>query len=195
MPNQPSISGIILAGGQGRRMGYVDKGLQIYQGQALISHVIARFAPQVDELLINTNQNLMEYSRFSYPVISDEITGFVGPLAGLHIGLQRAQHSLIATVPCDTPYLPQDLFSNLLQALLKNEADLAVATTGSQLQPTFSLYRHSVLCSLTEYLQKGGRKIQSWQQSLTVVSVNFIETAYFYNINTLEELNHSPPNL
>jgi molybdopterin-guanine dinucleotide biosynthesis protein A len=111
------ITGVILAGGQGRRMGTVDKGLRELRGKAMAAWVIERFAPQVDEVLINANQNLDVYARFGYRVIPDEIGGFAGPLAGLQRGLSEASHPLVATSPCDTPFLPADLVARLHAAL------------------------------------------------------------------------------
>src|SRR4051794_24267998 len=100
------VTGLILAGGRGRRMGGVDKGLQVLRGKPMIAWVLARIAPQVDEVLINANQNLGEYRRFGPRVVPDGISGFAGPLAGLQAGLDAAEHLLVATCPCDSPFLP-----------------------------------------------------------------------------------------
>src|SRR5687767_8689050 len=105
------VSGIVLAGGQGRRMGGVDKGLKALRGKPMVEWVLARLAPQVDEVVINANQNLEIYRKLGYPVVTDEISGFAGPLAGLHAGLKAAKHDLVVTVPCDSPFLPEDLVS------------------------------------------------------------------------------------
>ena len=182
------ISGILLAGGQGRRMGGVDKGLQLLRGKPMAQWVIERFAPQVDELLINANQNIEQYQQLGYRVIPDAIGGFAGPLAGLHRGLSEATHPLIVTAPCDSPFLPLDLVAQLKAALEKNNADLAVAKTGDQPHPVFSLCRKSVLTSLTAFLESGGRKIDAWYVQLKVVEVQFADEAAFRNINTREEL-------
>src|SRR5258706_1664052 len=107
------VSGVVLAGGQGRRMGGVDKGLQLLHGKPVVAHVLARFAPQVGEIVINANQNAAEYAKFGHRVVADEIGGFSGPLAGLHAGLLAASHPLVVTVPCDSPFLPDDLVSRL----------------------------------------------------------------------------------
>src|SRR6185295_370867 len=120
------ITGVILAGGQGRRMGGVDKGLKILRGKPMVTWAIERFAPQVDEILINANQNLPTYGGFGYRVIPDEIGGFAGPLAGLHRGLSEAKHDLVATTPCDSPFLPRDLIARLNGALTAHDADLTV---------------------------------------------------------------------
>ena len=182
------ITGILLAGGQGRRMGGVDKGLQLLRGKPMAQWVIERFAPQVDELLINANKNIEQYQTLGYRVIPDAIGGFAGPLAGLHRGLSEATHPLVVTAPCDSPFLPLDLVARLKAALDANHADLAVAKTGDQPHPVFSLCRKSVLPSLTAFLESGGRKIDAWYAQLKVVEVDFADEAAFRNINTREEL-------
>jgi molybdopterin-guanine dinucleotide biosynthesis protein A len=185
------ITGILLAGGQGRRMGGVDKGLQLLRGKPMAQHVIERFAPQVEELLINANQNIVQYQGLGYRVIPDAIGGFVGPLAGLHRGLSEATHPLVVTAPCDSPFLPLDLVAKLHAALEQQNAELAVARTGDQPHPVFSLCRTSVIPSLTAFLESGGRKIDLWYSQLKVVEVQFAEEAAFRNINTREELSQN----
>jgi molybdopterin-guanine dinucleotide biosynthesis protein A len=183
------VTGVILAGGQGRRMGGVDKGLKPLRGKPMVAWVLERFAPQVDEVLINANQNLPTYGSFGYRVIPDEIGGFAGPLAGLHRGLSEARHDLVATVPCDSPFLPADLIARLHGAWIANNADLAVAKTGDQPHPVFCLCRKGVLSSLTQFLSGGGRKIDAWYSGLKVVEVLFDDNpGAFSNINTEEEL-------
>jgi molybdopterin-guanine dinucleotide biosynthesis protein A len=182
-----SISGLVLAGGQGRRMGGVDKGLQPLRGKPMALWAIERLAPQVGEVLINCNQNLEAYARFGHRLVPDEIGGFAGPLAGLHAGLKTASYPLLVTVPCDSPFLPHDLVSRLEGEL--RDRDLAVAKTGDQPHPVFSLVRKSVLQNLEAFLRSGGRKIDAWYASLRTVEVNFDDEAdAFRNINTLEEL-------
>jgi len=183
------ITGVILAGGQGRRMGGVDKGLRELRGKPMIEWVLERFAPQVDAVLINANQNLELYARFGHPVITDEIGGFAGPLAGLQCALRAARHPLVATVPCDSPFLPADLVTRLATALQARQAQLAVARTGNQPHPVFCLCRRDVLPHLTQFLAEGGRKIDAWYATLRVVEVAFDDEAdAFSNINTPEEL-------
>jgi molybdopterin-guanine dinucleotide biosynthesis protein A len=181
------VSGVVLAGGQGRRMGGVDKGLQPFRGRPMAQWAIERLAPQVEELLVNANQNLHEYERFGYPVVRDEIGGFSGPLAGLHAAMKAARNELVVTVPCDSPFLPDDLVSRLKRFLLEN--DLAVARTGNQAHPVFCLVRKRVLPGLEAFLAAGGRKIDLWYASLAFVEVSFDDEAgAFRNINTPEEL-------
>jgi molybdopterin-guanine dinucleotide biosynthesis protein A len=183
------VTGVILAGGQGRRMGGVDKGLKPLRGRAMVEWVIERFRPQVEELLVNANQNLETYAAFGHRVIPDAIAGYAGPLAGLHRGLSEAQHPLVATAPCDSPFLPLDLVSRLQSHLSARDADLAVARTGDQPHPVFCLCRRSVLPSLTAFLEGGGRKIDAWYSALSVVEVPFDDNASaFSNINTEHEL-------
>jgi molybdopterin-guanine dinucleotide biosynthesis protein A len=187
------ITGLILAGGLGRRMGGRDKGLQPFRGKPMVAWAIERLAPQVDVLLINANQNLDAYATFGYPVVADRIGGFAGPLAGLHAGLSVCATPLLATVPCDSPFLPQDLVARLHAALQTEEADLAVAKTGTQPHPVFSLVRREVLDGLTAFLEAGGRKIDAWYAALKTVTVPFTDAHAFANINTVEELNALEP--
>jgi molybdopterin-guanine dinucleotide biosynthesis protein A len=183
------ITGLVLAGGQGRRMGSVDKGLVLLHGRPLIKHVVERFSPQVDELLINANRNIAEYEALGFPVIRDQIEGFAGPLAGLHSGLMHAEHPLLATVPCDSPFLPFDLVSRLKKSLDMGQSDLAVARTDHQPHPVFALVRRSVLPHLARFLADGGRKIDAWYASLKTIEVAFDdEGKAFRNINTAAEL-------
>ena len=187
--SKPQITGVVLAGGLGRRMGGTDKGLQELRGQPMVHWVIERLAPQVDELLINANQNGERYAAFGHRVVPDQIPGFAGPLAGLHAALATATHPLVATAPCDSPFLPADLISRLFSALTAADADLAVAKTFDQPHPVFCLCQRSVLPHLTEFLESGGRKVDRWYSTLNIVEVAFDDEAdAFENINTHEEL-------
>lgn len=181
------VTGVVLAGGQGRRMGGVDKGLQPFRGRPMVQWAIERFAPQVEELIINANQNPGEYARFGYRIVPDELGGFAGPLAGLHAGMKAARHELIVTAPCDSPFLPLDLVARLRRSLGANE--LAVAKTGVQPHPVFSLVMRAALPHLESFLAAGGRKIDAWYATLKVAEVSFDDEAdAFRNINTLQEL-------
>jgi molybdopterin-guanine dinucleotide biosynthesis protein A len=190
----PEVTGVVLAGGQGSRMGGVDKGLQPFRGKPMVAHVIERLAPQVSEILINANRNPDDYARFGRRVIADEIEGFAGPLAGFERGLAHASHDLVVTVPCDSPFLPADLVARLHEAMKREDAQLAVARTGDQAHPVFSLMRRDVHASLREYLGGGQRKIDRWYAQLRVVEVAFDdEPDAFLNINTREELARLEP--
>jgi molybdenum cofactor guanylyltransferase len=188
-----NITGLVLAGGLGRRMGGVDKGLQALNGKPMVAWVLQRLEPQVGSLLINANQNPERYGAFGYPVIADRIGGFAGPLAGLHAGLAACATELLVSVPCDSPFLPADLVARLYDGLEKVGADLAVARSGGQLQPVFALMRRRVRDSLETFLNGGGRKIDAWFAALPVATVDFSDLAAFANINTREELAAVPP--
>lgn len=184
-----AITGLVLAGGQGRRMGTVDKGLVPLAGKPMVAHVLERLWPQVDDILINANQHASEYAAFGHRVIADAIGGFAGPLAGLHVGLAHAAHPLVATVPCDSPFLPADLVSRLASAMEAHDAELAVARTFDQPHPVFALVRRAVLPHLARFLEGGGRKIDAWYATLRIVEVAFDDEAdAFRNINTADEL-------
>ena len=173
-------------------MGGVDKGLQMFRGAPMAMHVLMRLSPQVGALMINANQNLAPYEAFGVPVWPDEFQGFAGPLAGMHTGLSHCETDYLVTAPCDSPFLPTDLVQRLGEGLESRNADLAVAVTGEgesrQAHPVFCLLKASLHPHLTDFLQKGGRKIDAWYTSLTVAEVHFAEEEAFRNINTIEEL-------
>ena len=182
-----NVTGIVLAGGKGSRMGGVDKGLQPLRGRPMIEWVLQRLAPQVANIVINANQNIPRYEKYGHRVVADEIGGFAGPLAGLHAGLKVASQPLVVTVPCDSPFLPTDLVARLRRSL--GDGDLAVAKTGAQPHPVFALMKREVRESLEAFLASGGRKIDAWYAALKVVEVSFDDEAdAFRNINTLDEL-------
>jgi molybdopterin-guanine dinucleotide biosynthesis protein A len=190
----PEVTGVVLAGGQGSRMGGVDKGLAAFRGRPMVAHVIERFAPQVDEVLVNANRNVEEYETFGHRVIADEIAGFAGPLAGFERGLAHARCPFVATVPCDSPFLPLDLVARLRAAMQEKSAQFAVAKTGAQAHPVFCLMRREVHASLARFLAAGERKIDRWYASLAVVEVAFDDEAdAFANINTRAQLDGLEP--
>jgi molybdopterin-guanine dinucleotide biosynthesis protein A len=186
------ISGVVLAGGLGRRMGGVDKGLQELDGRPLVAWVIGRLAPQVDELLINANRNLDRYAAFGHRVVPDRIDGFAGPLAGLQAALSVASHPLVVTVPCDSPFLPGDLVARMHAALDGSGAEMAVARSRGRVQPVFCLCRRTVLPALSEHLAAGGRRIECWLSSLALIEVDFDDQpAAFANLNSRDDLQAS----
>ena len=188
------VTGVVLAGGMGRRMGGVDKGLVLLAGRPMVAHVLDRLAPQVGRVIINANQNLDRYAEFGHPVVPDDVGGFAGPLAGLAAGMSRALTGYVATAPCDSPFLPLDLVARLAAALEREHATLAVAQTFDQPHPVFALVACSTLPHLTAFLQKGGRKIDAWYASLPFVAVAFDDCeAAFRNINTANELAAAAP--
>jgi molybdopterin-guanine dinucleotide biosynthesis protein A len=195
--NTEQITGLILAGGRGTRMGHVDKGLQTFRGLPMALHVLMRLQPQVGELMINANQNIGPYESFGVPVWPDGMRGFEGPLAGMQTGLIHCTTEYMVTAPCDSPFLPTDLVTRLGQGLLAAGADLAVAVTGAadtrQAHPVFCLMRASLMQHLTDYLRGGGRKIDAWYASLKTTEVHFEDEAAFRNINTVAELKQFEP--
>ena len=170
-------------------MGGVDKGLVELAGKPMVAHVLARLVPQVGDVLINANQNLDRYRALGHRVVADAVGGFAGPLAGLHAGMTQAGGEFVATVPCDSPFLPMDLVARLRAALDEKRAQLAVAKTFDQPHPVFALVRRSVLPNLAAFLEGGGRKIDAWYAALSFVEVAFDDEAdAFRNINTVDEL-------
>jgi molybdopterin-guanine dinucleotide biosynthesis protein A len=187
------ITGVILAGGAGRRMGGIDKGLQELDGQPLVQRVLVRLAPQVDSVLISANRNLERYAGFGCPVLGDTIPGYAGPLAGLQAALSRAATPLLVSAPCDSPFLPTDLVARLRAALEANHADLAVARAGDRVHRAFCLLRRELLPGLDRFLAGGERKVGLWHASLHLVEVSFDDEAdAFDNINTLNDLQVRP---
>lgn len=184
-----AVSAIILAGGRATRMGGADKGLVTFCQKPLVSHIIERLAPQADEILINANREIESYKTLGYLVLQDEIADFAGPLAGMQLGLKHAAHEYVLTAPCDTPLLPLDLAERMLTTLIHSNADIAVAISNGDTHPVFCLCKKTVLPSLNNYLQNGGRKVSEWQQSLKYVYVDFSDcNGAFANLNTAEDL-------
>ena len=184
-----SISSIILSGGRASRMSGVDKGLVQLQQKPLIAHVIARLNPQVDEIFINANREIVQYQAFALPVLQDEIAEFIGPLAGFSLGLQHAKHEYVLTVPCDSPLLPLDLAQRLLNGMLASRMDIAVASSAGNTHPVFCLMKKSVLPSLQAFIDAGERKVSTWQKSQQYIEVDFSDCdEAFTNLNTFEDL-------
>jgi molybdenum cofactor guanylyltransferase len=195
-----SITGLVLAGGRGQRMGGVDKGLQILHGKPLAAHVLARLAPQVGALAISANRNREAYSALGAPwhasVLADTLPDFPGPLAGLLAGLRAARTEWLLTAPCDSPWLPADLAERLGNAALTHRqagADIVTATTVDaegtvSLHPVFALVRTSLADDLAAFLDAGERKVRAWYARHTATEVAFDDERAFYNINSLQEL-------
>jgi molybdenum cofactor guanylyltransferase len=183
---QPAeITAVILAGGRGRRMGGKDKGLVEVNDLPLIEHVISAVSPQAGQLIINANRNIEEYRRYGFPVVSDTMTDYQGPLAGFASSMAAADTEYIVTIPCDSPLLPADLVQRLVQTLQNEDAELAVAHDGQRLQPVFALMRVSLLPSLLGFLQRGDRKIDLWYAQHKIAKADFSDIPEtFLNINT-----------
>lgn len=182
------ISAVILAGGRARRMGGADKGLALLNGRPLIARVLERIAPQVDELFISANRNLDQYRLFGHPVLPDASPDFQGPLAGLLRAMTEAAHPLILSVPCDTPFLPDDLVGRLADALDESSADIAIPICGEQVHRAVCLCQRRLLPGLENFLAQGGRRVGEWQSMLRRVEVPFGDERSFLNLNTADEL-------
>ena len=198
--NNPGITGLILAGGRGSRMGGTDKGLQNFRGLPLALQTLMRLQLQSlppQDILINANRNLAAYESLGVPVWPDSIDGFAGPLAGFQTGLERCETPLLLTVPCDSPLLPLDLVERLYKALDEQDADLAMAAAPEadgtvRSQPVFCLLKTDLLESLVKFTQSGGRKIDAWTGQHRCAIVPFDQPGddpkAFFNANTLAEL-------
>lgn len=199
--SRDDITGLILAGGRGSRMGGVDKGLQNHQGMPLALHALLRLQAQVGPILLNANRNLAAYESFGVPVWPDPLPDYPGPLAGFLAGLTQCETPWLVTVPCDSPNFPADLVARLAQAAADADAEVAMAATrqtdGSiQAQPVFTLLRAELLGSLTTFTQSGRRKIDAWtaqhRQVLVAFDQGHDDPDAFFNANTLEELRRVP---
>ncbi len=186
------ISGLVLAGGRGTRMGGVDKGLQLHSGVPLAQHALDRLRPQVGALLLNANRNLPAYQAMGVPVWPDETPGFPGPLAGMLAGLAHCRTPYLVTVPCDSPNFPADLVARLAHALANCEADLATAYTREagelRAQPVFCLMKIVLRDSLRAFIESGERKTGLFAAQHHGAKVVFDDAAAFANANTLTEL-------
>ncbi len=205
MIDTQDITGLVLAGGRGARMGGVDKGLQPFRGQPLALHALARLQPQVGALMLNANRNVAQYAAlgapYHAPVWPDGLADYAGPLAGFLTGLEHCQTAWLLTVPCDTPLFPRDLAARLAAAAARDGSDIAMAAapqmddaghTRLRPQPVFSLIRVSLLASLQRFSAGGERKIRAWtmQQRCSIVAFDQPgdDARAFFNTNTLAEL-------
>jgi molybdopterin-guanine dinucleotide biosynthesis protein A len=198
--NAPGITGLILAGGRGSRMGGTDKGLQNFHGLPLALQTLMRLQLQslpLQEVMINANRNLAAYESLGVAVWPDSIDGFAGPLAGFLTGLERCETPLLLTVPCDSPLFPLDLVERLVQAMHDQDADMAMAAAPEadgtvRAQPVFCLLKLDLLESLVKFTQSGGRKIDAWtaQHRCAIVPFDMPGDSphAFSNANTLAEL-------
>ena len=190
--DKQDITGVILAGGRGIRMGGVDKGLQNHLGIPMAMHALMRLGPQVEHVMINANRNLGAYDAFGVPVWPDALPDHPGPLAGFLTGLEHCETAYLVTVPCDTPDFPDDLVARLVDALVAGDADIAMVATqtdeGVRLQPVFCLMKATLMESLVDFTQSGQRKIDKWTAQHRCVEVLFDNANAFFNANTAEEL-------
>ena len=191
------ITGLILAGGRGSRMGGVDKGLQNHLGMPLAMHAMLRLQPQVGHLMVNANRNLSAYESMGIPVWPDALADYPGPLAGFLSGLEHCETPFLVTVPCDTPNFPTDLVARLAAGLLAEDAEIAIAATHEdgqlQLHPVFCLMRSELMESLVAFTASGQRKIDRWTGQHRCATVVFDEASAFFNANTADELQRLQP--
>ncbi len=184
-PRRETVTGVILAGGMARRMGGQDKGLVPFSGRPLVEWVMATLGPQVSSLIINANRNLEAYAAYGHPVVSDQIEGFQGPLAGFASAMAAVSTPWIITVPCDGPFLAVDLVERLSAALIANQAELAVASDGERMQPVYALIPVALAPSLHAFLAAGERKIDRWYAQHRVALAEFADRPEgFANINS-----------
>ncbi|WP_261803375.1 molybdenum cofactor guanylyltransferase MobA [Variovorax sp. PAMC26660] len=197
------ITGLLLAGGRGTRMGGVDKGLQLFNGEPLALHAMRRLAPQVGRLMVNANRNRPEYETFGVPVWPDSLADYPGPLAGFLTGLAHCTTRWLLTVPCDTPLFPLDLAARLAEAMATDDAEIAMVSAPEATaddatipvlrpQPVFCLLRADLHDSLRHFTEAGGRKVHAWIAQHRTVTVPFDRPGdapdAFFNANTLAEL-------
>jgi len=185
MPAREAITGIVLAGGRGSRMGGLDKGLQLHRSRPLAMLALERLAPQVGRTMISANRHLDVYAGFGVPVHADSIEGQQGPLAGLLTGLTQARTPWLAAVPCDAPGFPIDLVARLAAAV--GDAPLAIAV-GARRHPVFCLLRTSLREALARDLAAGERRVERWVLAQGAVEVPFDDEAAFANLNTAADL-------
>ena len=184
-----NITGIILAGGQARRMGGQDKGLIELAHKPMIEYVLNSIEPQVDDIIINANRNQAVYGRYGFAVVADQIGGYCGPLAGMASGLQAAKTPFVVTVPCDSPLIPDDLVQKLYSTLQDEDAEICTALSNGRLQPVFTVMKTEVLSSMLDFLNNGERKIDKWFEQHRLAIADFSEQPdTFININSAEEL-------
>lgn len=192
MPKRPmseSITGAVLAGGEGRRMGGIDKGLVPLAGKSLVAWALDALRGQTAVQLINANRSLDDYRGFGVPVVSDSGDGFQGPLAGMHAVLAAAQTEWVLTVPCDAPRVPADLAARLGQAVTQADAEIAVVEVEGRMHPVHALTRAELADDLAAAIAAGERKVLYWQQSRRLVVVDCSDIAYaFVNVNTPEQV-------
>ncbi|HEY6133518.1 MAG TPA: molybdenum cofactor guanylyltransferase MobA [Rubrivivax sp.] len=186
------ITGLVLAGGRGSRMGGVDKGLQNHLGMPLALHALMRLQLQVGHSMVNANRNLAAYESMGVPVWPDAMPDYAGPLAGLLAGLEHCETPYLVTVPCDTPGFPADLVERLATALVQADAEIAMAATVEdgvrQVQPVFCLLKTTLMESLVAFMHSGQRKIDKWTAQHRCIEVPFDDARAFFNANTLAEL-------
>lgn len=189
-----SITAIILAGGQGSRMGGADKGLQNWRNKCLIEHTLERIAPQVDQVLISCNRNIETYRQWDLPCIEDKQPDFAGPLGGIAACIDSVPTDFTLICPCDTPLLPLDLVMRLQQALIQNDAQIATANDGTRGHFIHALLESQFARTAGAELLDGSGALKHWYKKGRWVEVDFSDQVdAFWNINSLKELSANEP--
>jgi molybdenum cofactor guanylyltransferase len=184
-PGRAEITGLVLAGGRGERWGGRDKGLVEQAGRPLVAWVLDALLPQVGGLVISANRNLDTYAAYGWPVASDHLDGFQGPLAGIAAALAMVETPWVLTAPCDAPSLPHDLATRLVLALCRQGASAAVAQVGGRIQPVHALIPVARVVGLAAYLAGGGRSVRGWLESQPLALADFSDNpGAFVNLNT-----------
>ena len=182
------LTAVILAGGQGRRMGGEDKGLLEFAGKPLIEILLGKLERQGLSVLINANRNRERYASYGHAVISDQLDDYQGPLAGFAAAMAAVDSSFIVTLPCDSPLLVDDYAERFIRRQIESDAAIVVASDGERLQPVHALIRVDLLPSLQQFLDSGDRKIDRWYAACGYVEADFSDCAdMFRNINTPQD--------
>jgi len=181
-------SAVILAGGKAQRMQGDDKGLILLQGSPLILHVIERLKPQLNNILISANRNIDEYKKFGLPVLTDNTQGFMGPLAGIASAMDHCETDYLLTIPCDCPFIPDDLVTRMLGCIKNNNADLCLAHDGQRLQPLIALISSSLSGNLANAIKAGHLKAERWMLEQNHCIAEFDDGRHFININSPDDL-------
>ncbi len=183
--------GVILAGGRATRMGGGDKGLLPLQGKPLLSQVIERLKPQVEQIVINANGEPDRLKAFMLPVVADSIEGFAGPLAGVLAGMDwaaaRGARSIV-TVAADTPFFPLDLVKRLKNAGPLSLAATPMPNTKTGFHPTFGLWPVALRDDLRKSLEAGTRKVLVWTDRHSATTAFWQDESAFFNVNTPDDL-------
>lgn len=182
------VTAVVLAGGQGRRMGGQDKGWVDYEGKPMIQHILDRLIPQADEVLIIANRNQQDYASLGVPVFSDYLEGFQGPLVGIATGLEQAEYEQVVFVPCDGPFISTELIKTFLAQYKRFKKPVIVANDGIRLQPMVVMIEKQLLPNLLKSIEAGERKPDRWYASVGMDEVGF-NSQSLHNFNTYEQMN------
>jgi molybdopterin-guanine dinucleotide biosynthesis protein A len=182
-------TGVVLAGGRGRRMGGLDKGLMLFHGRPLVAYSIDALKAVADHVLVSANRHVDAYAELGYPVIADADDQFDGPLAGLLSAMQNAKTSYVLSVPCDCPLIRGELLGRLYTTLRAQKAEVCVAHDGERVHPVIMIVQRSLAPSLADYLAAGERKVETWLRRHRLVLADFRDhPEVFVNVNTREDL-------